>query len=54
MGLLSDDKDFIMSMVVGMGYCLEVVYEGGRVSASVLVGQMQDKTFWKSPESRVL
>ena len=28
--MLSDGKDFIMSLVVSMGYCIEVVDKGGQ------------------------
>ena len=30
MGRLSDGKDFILSIVVSMGYCIEVVGEEGQ------------------------
>ena len=33
--MLSDGKDFNMSLVVSMGYCIDVVGEGGQCESTV-------------------
>ena len=44
MGMLLDDKDFIMSIVLSMGYCIEVVGEEGQERVGQTGGRLHCHT----------
>ena len=47
--MLSDGKDFIMSLVVSMGYCIEVVGKGGQGEMKTWKKGLQIETWQGSP-----